>query len=249
MPEVKSIPSRNEFIADARIRFEMLGAIRILTESQVNSIVHILECEEGTLSGESKAFRKNILRYLRKEADFKAVFADMLAANEGAAPLVKEKQQSRGEAVAKKVSKDSSGSRGVPERSVAGKAHAGRKMLTVLPPSAIYFMIVALALPVGFYGFTKYNSIFSSSPEVTAAKPKRNGLNTGSEGGNAAASLAVFPSAISPLHANEGAYEASLNTCYDQFKQNRETNANGGLKWSSSSGRSYYSECLEHLKQ
>jgi len=26
--------------------------------------------------------------------------------------------------------------------------------------------------------------------------------------------------------------EAYLNTCYDQFKANREINANGGMKWS-----------------
>ena len=42
-----------------------------------------------------------------------------------------------------------------------------------------------------------------------------------------------------PAHAGEEPYEASLNTCYDQYKANREINANGGLSWNQS---------LKHLK-
>jgi hypothetical protein len=54
------------------------------------------------------------------------------------------------------------------------------------------------------------------------------------------------PSFLHDLTA-AGSYEASLNACYDQFKANREINANCGLKWNQS-GISYYSECLKHLK-
>ena len=55
-----------------------------------------------------------------------------------------------------------------------------------------------------------------------------------------------FPPRSQPAHADEGPYEAALKTCYDQFKANRETNANGGLKWSQN-GVGYYSECLKRL--
>ncbi len=58
---------------------------------------------------------------------------------------------------------------------------------------------------------------------------------------------AIYPSSISPFHAGEEPQEAYLNTCYDQFKANREINANGGLKWSQNGG-GYYSECLKRLQ-
>jgi hypothetical protein len=59
---------------------------------------------------------------------------------------------------------------------------------------------------------------------------------------------AVFPSVLSPAHAGEEPYEAYLNTCYDQYKANRATNANGGLSWNQNGG-GYYGECLKRLHQ
>jgi len=63
----------------------------------------------------------------------------------------------------------------------------------------------------------------------------------------AAPSTAVFPSAISPTYANEKPYKARLKTCSDQYKANKATNANGGLKWIQKGG-GYWNECNKHLK-
>src|ERR1700744_325728 len=58
---------------------------------------------------------------------------------------------------------------------------------------------------------------------------------------------AVFPSAVDPKYANESAGKARMHTCVDQYKANKETNANGGLKWIQKGG-GYYSECNTKLK-
>ncbi len=58
---------------------------------------------------------------------------------------------------------------------------------------------------------------------------------------------AVFPSAVNPKYANESAGKARMHTCVDQYRANKETNANGGLKWIQKGG-GYYSECNKRLK-
>jgi hypothetical protein len=58
---------------------------------------------------------------------------------------------------------------------------------------------------------------------------------------------AVFPSAVDPKYANESAGKARMHTCVDQYRANKETNANGGLKWIQKGG-GYYSECNKRLK-
>jgi hypothetical protein len=63
----------------------------------------------------------------------------------------------------------------------------------------------------------------------------------------AAPGTAVFPSAISPTFANEKPAKARLKTCAEQYKANKATNANGGLKWIQKGG-GYWSECNKHLK-
>ncbi len=63
----------------------------------------------------------------------------------------------------------------------------------------------------------------------------------------AASGNAVFPSAVSPKYSNESAGKARLHTCDDQYKANKATNANGGLKWIQKGG-GYWSECDKHLK-
>jgi phosphate transport system substrate-binding protein len=63
----------------------------------------------------------------------------------------------------------------------------------------------------------------------------------------AAPSTAIFPSAISSTYANEKPYKARLKTCFDQYKANKATNANGGLKWIQKDG-GYWSECNKHLQ-
>ena len=57
----------------------------------------------------------------------------------------------------------------------------------------------------------------------------------------------VFPRAISPQYATLSAGKARFKTCDDQYKANKATNSNGGLKWIQKGG-GYYSECNKHLK-
>ena len=58
---------------------------------------------------------------------------------------------------------------------------------------------------------------------------------------------AVFPFAINPKYAQESAGKARMHTCVDQYHVNKESNANGGLKWIQKGG-GYYSECNKKLK-
>ena len=59
--------------------------------------------------------------------------------------------------------------------------------------------------------------------------------------------LVVFPSAVAPKYSAEAPDKARMLTCADQFKANKASNGNGGMKWIEKSG-GYYSECVVHLK-
>ena len=63
----------------------------------------------------------------------------------------------------------------------------------------------------------------------------------------AAPSTAVFPTAIAPAYTSEKPGKARMKTCDDQYKANKATNANGGLKWIEKGG-GYWSECNKRLK-
>ncbi len=57
----------------------------------------------------------------------------------------------------------------------------------------------------------------------------------------------VFPTAISPEFSTLSAGQARRKTCGAQFKANKATNSNGGLKWSPKGG-GYYTLCNNKLK-
>ncbi len=63
----------------------------------------------------------------------------------------------------------------------------------------------------------------------------------------AAVGNAVFPSAVDSKYSKESAGKARMETCLDQYKANKTSNGNGGLKWIQKGG-GYYSECNKHLK-
>ena len=63
----------------------------------------------------------------------------------------------------------------------------------------------------------------------------------------AAVGSAVFPSAVDAKYSKESAGKARMATCLDQYKANKASNANGGLKWIQKGG-GYYSECTKKLK-
>jgi hypothetical protein len=58
---------------------------------------------------------------------------------------------------------------------------------------------------------------------------------------------ATFPQAISPKYSNESAGKARLHTCLDQYRANKASNGNAGLRWIAKGG-GYYSECNKRLK-
>ena len=58
----------------------------------------------------------------------------------------------------------------------------------------------------------------------------------------------VFPQAVSPKYARESAGKARMHTCLDQYRANRASNGNAGLRWITKGG-GYYSECNKRLKQ
>jgi len=66
-------------------------------------------------------------------------------------------------------------------------------------------------------------------------------------GGTAVAANAVFPTAVDSKYSNEKPGRARRKTCLDQYKANKATNANGGLKWLQRGG-GYYSQCTKKLK-
>lgn len=57
----------------------------------------------------------------------------------------------------------------------------------------------------------------------------------------------VLPKTIDPKYAKYSAGKARFYTCLDQYKANKSTNGNGGLKWIQK-GRGYYSLCNTALK-
>jgi hypothetical protein len=82
----------------------------------------------------------------------------------------------------------------------------------------------------------------ATPPKATAAKPSPPPAPAPAVTGNA-----VFPSAVSPKYSSESAGKARMHTCLDQYRANKTSNGNGGLKWIEKGG-GYYSECNKHLK-
>ena len=60
------------------------------------------------------------------------------------------------------------------------------------------------------------------------------------------AANAVFPTVMDSKYSNEKPGRARRKTCLDQYKANKATNANGGLKWLQKGG-GYYSQCVKKL--
>jgi hypothetical protein len=63
----------------------------------------------------------------------------------------------------------------------------------------------------------------------------------------AAAQAPVFPSTIDAKFEKEKPAQARLHTCAAQYKANKASNANGGLKWVQKGG-GYWSQCNKKLK-
>lgn len=80
-----------------------------------------------------------------------------------------------------------------------------------------------------------------AKPAAEAAKP------AAKPAAAAVAGAAVFPKAVDAQYAKESAGKARMHTCRDQYKANKASNGNGGLKWIMKGG-GYYSQCNKALK-
>jgi hypothetical protein len=83
-----------------------------------------------------------------------------------------------------------------------------------------------------------------AAPKTAEAKPKAAATPAAAP---APAGPAVFPTAVDPKYAKETAFKARIHTCSDQWKANKASNANGGLRWIEKGG-GYWSECSKKLK-
>lgn len=63
----------------------------------------------------------------------------------------------------------------------------------------------------------------------------------------APASPAVFPTAIADAYKTKKPAKARFATCLAQYKANKATNTNGGMKWIQKGG-GYFSQCNKKLK-
>ena len=86
-------------------------------------------------------------------------------------------------------------------------------------------------------------------PPAAAPKPKRTATAPAAPAAEAPVPTGpiVFPTAISPQYSTLTPHMQRLKTCDDQYKANKATNSNGGLKWTQKGG-GYYSECNKKLK-
>lgn len=59
---------------------------------------------------------------------------------------------------------------------------------------------------------------------------------------------AVFPSAVAAKFSSETPTKQRFRTCLEQYRANKASGANGGLKWVQKGG-GYYSQCNAQLKK
>lgn len=99
----------------------------------------------------------------------------------------------------------------------------------------------------------------AATPAPTAAAPEKKPRKTKAEkaaekaaAGPAAAqplsTTAVFPTTLNAAYKDRKPAKQRMATCLDQYKANKTTNSNGGLKWIQKGG-GYYSQCNRKLKE
>jgi len=86
----------------------------------------------------------------------------------------------------------------------------------------------------------------TTSPGAPAGAPAKKSARAPAEA-PAPSGNAVFPKAIDPKYSKESPGKARQQTCLDQYRANKTSNGNGGLKWIQKGG-GYYSECNKQLK-
>jgi len=87
----------------------------------------------------------------------------------------------------------------------------------------------------------------AAAAPAAPAQPRQAKRQTAPAATPAAVGNAVFPNAVDPKYSTETAGKARMHTCLDQYRANKATSGNAGLKWIQTGG-GYYSECTKHLK-
>ena len=87
----------------------------------------------------------------------------------------------------------------------------------------------------------------AAAPSAAEAKPAAKPTAAAEPTAPVETGNAVFPTAVDPKYSKESAGKARLHTCVDQYKANKASNGNGGMKWIMKGG-GYYSECNKRLK-
>ncbi|HEY2243304.1 MAG TPA: hypothetical protein VGH47_03660 [Xanthobacteraceae bacterium] len=77
--------------------------------------------------------------------------------------------------------------------------------------------------------------------------PRKRATSAAGPDSTVVAANAVFPNAVDSKYSSEKPGRARRKTCLDQYKANKATNANGGLRWLQRGG-GYYSQCDKKLK-
>jgi hypothetical protein len=89
----------------------------------------------------------------------------------------------------------------------------------------------------------------AAAPAAPAAAPAAAAKKESKEAAAPAAPAgpAGYPNAVDSIYSKETEGKARMHTCLDQYKANKATNGNGGMKWIQKGG-GYYSECSKKLK-
>ena len=90
--------------------------------------------------------------------------------------------------------------------------------------------------------FRKAECGADAAPATTAAAPAATPAASPTAAGSP-----VFPSGIASKYSNESPGKARRLTCLDQYRANKASNGNGGLRWIQKGG-GYWSECDKQLK-
>ena len=103
------------------------------------------------------------------------------------------------------------------------------------------------AKAAGTLNGASWNDFRKSQCDLGTTRGSAKASSAASAGATVVAANAVFPSAVDSKYSSEKPGRARRKTCLDQYKANKATNANGGLKWLQRGG-GYYSQCVKKLK-
>ncbi|MDO9381980.1 MAG: hypothetical protein Q7T86_03865 [Hyphomicrobiaceae bacterium] len=100
----------------------------------------------------------------------------------------------------------------------------------------------------GWQQFRKEQCGADDAPAVSTEKSAAVKAPAEKPAASKASGNAVFPSAIAAKFSSQTPTKQRFNTCLEQYRANKASGANGGLKWVQKGG-GYYSQCNAQLKK